>query len=187
MITLTEGQFILLDLIAIFILLFIGTCLVDNHANNKKVTLSQWIFTTLFAILAIIQISNHFILDLRLDKPTVTTSTTFIYDGKNANDSTITQLKHSKTDYYNINRTHYAPTDTRLASILRQPVTLHNEIILTTQKNSNQDFPIQKTTINGKGTIVSKLVLTTHKHIYKSHWFIFTLIEKTYDLTADTQ
>lgn len=188
MITLTEGQLIFLDIIAGMILLFIGACTIDNRAKNKKFTNPQRLLITILTILSIVQISSHFIVDLRLNKPTVTTTTKIIYNGKNGDDSTLTQVKHSDSNYYDIKRTHYAPTDIRLASALKQPITYYNQLILTIISKDNSDFDrdydIQKATVKGKGTIVSKLTLTTHKHIYKNSWSIFALVDKTYELTA---
>lgn len=187
MIALTEGQLIFLDFIAVFMLLFIGASILDNRAENKKFTAPQRILVTCLTILSIVQISSHFIADLRLNKPTVTTTTKVIYNGKNADDSTLTQVKHSKSNYYDIKRTHYAPTDTRLASALKQPITYYNELILTLPSKEtayDRDYDIQKATVKGKGTIISKISLTTHKRIYKNSWSIFALVDKTYELTA---
>lgn len=187
MITLTEGQLIFLDIIASTILLFIGAWTIDNRAENKKFTNPQRLLITILTILSIVQISSHFIVDLRLNKPTVTTTTKVIYNGKNADDSTLTQVKHSNSNYYDIKRTHYAPTDIRLASALKQPITHYNELILTIPSKKtayDQDYDIYKATVKGNGTIVSKLILTTHKRIYKNRWSIFALVDKTYELTA---
>lgn len=188
MIPLTEGQYIFLDFIATFILLFIGASIVDNRAENKKFTNPQRLLITTLTILSIVQISSHFIVDLRLNKPTVTTTTKVIYNGKNPDDSTLTQVKHSKANYYDIKRTHYAPTDIRLASALKQPITHYNQLILTIPSKKtayDQDYDIQKATVKEKGTIVSKLTLTTHKRIYKNRWSIFALVDETYELTAN--
>lgn len=187
MIALTEGQLIFLDLVATFILLGIGASILDNRAENKTFTIPQRVLVTVLTILSVVQISNHFIADLRLNKPTVTTTTKIIYNGKNADDSTITQVKHSDSNYYDIKRNHYAPTDIRLATALKQPITYYNQLILTVPSKKtayDQDYDIQKATVNENGTIVSKLTLTTHKHIYKNPWSIFALVDKTYELTA---
>ena len=132
---------------------------------------------------------NLFNADLPLNKATTTTTTKLIYNGKNVDDNTITRLKHSKTNYYDIKRTHYAPTDTRLASALKQPITHYNELILTLPSKEtayDRDYDIQKATVKGNGSIVSKLTLTTHKRIYKNHWSLFARVENTYELTAET-
>ena len=188
MIALTEGQLIFLDIIAAFILLVIGATIVDNRAENKKFTNPQRVLVTLLTILSIVQISNHFITDLRLNKPTVTTTTKVIYNGKNADDSTLTQVKHSNNNYYDIKRTHFAPTDTRLTSALKQPLTYYNQLILTIPSKDNsdfdQDYAIQKAIVKGDGSIVTKLTLTTHKRVYKNRWSLFALVDETYDLTA---
>jgi hypothetical protein len=187
MIALTEGQLIYLDIILSLILFILATYIIDKWGRNEKYTIREKIVVPLLTITTIFLIGSSFITDLRLNKPTVTTTTKVIYNGKNADDSTITQVKHSKSNYYNIKRTHYAPTDTRLASALKQPITRYNELILTLPSKEtayDQDYDIQKATVNGKGTIVSKLTLTTHKYIYKNRWSLFALVDKTYELTA---
>lgn len=187
MITLTEGQLIYLDIILSLIIFILAIYIIDKWSKKEKYTIREKIVIPLLAITTIFLISNSFITDLRLNKPTVTTTTKVIYNGKNADDSTITQVKHSNNNYYDIKRTHYAPTDIRLASALKQPITYYNQLILTIPSKKtayDRDYDIQKATIKGNGTIVSKLTLTTHKRIYKNRWSIFALVDKTYKLTA---
>ena len=188
MITLTEGQLIYLDIILSLVIFILAIYIIDKWGKKETYTIREKITVPLLAIATIFLISNSFITDLRLNKPTVTTTTKVIYNGKNADDSTITQVKHSKSNYYDIKRTHYAPTDIRLTSALKQPITYYNQLILTIISKDNSDFDrdydIQKATVKGKGTIVSKLTLTTHKRIYKNRWSVFALVDKTYELTA---
>lgn len=188
MITLTEGQLTYLDIILSLVIFILAVYIINKWGRKEKYTIREKIVIPLLAITTIFLISNSFITDLRLNKPTITTTTKIIYNGKNADDSTLTQVKHSDNNYYDVKRTHYAPTDTRLASTLKQPITYYNQLILTimSKDNSdfNQDYDIQKATIKGNGTIVSKLTLTTHKRVYKNRWSIFALVDKTYELTA---
>lgn len=187
MITLTEGQLIYLDIILSLILFILATYIIDKWGKKEKYTIREKIVVPLLAIATIFLIGSSFITDLRLNKPTVTTTTKVIYNGKNADDSTITQVKHSNNNYYDIKRIHYAPTDIRLSSALKQPITRYNELILTLPSKEtayDRDYDIQKATVKGNGTIVSKLTLTTHKRIYKNSWSIFALVDKTYELTA---
>lgn len=188
MIALTEAQLIYLDIILSLIIFILAVYIINKWGKKEKYTIREKIVVPLLAITTIFLISNSFITDLRLNKPTVTTTTKVIYNGKNADDSTITQIKHSDSNYYNVKRTHYAPTDTRLASALKQPLTYYNQLILTVPSKDNsdfdQDYDIQKATVNGNGTIVSKLTLTTHKRVYKNSWSVFALVDKTYELIA---
>lgn len=187
MITLTEGQLTYLDIILSLVIFILAVYIINKWGRKEKYTIREKIVIPLLAITTIFLISNSFITDLRLNKPTITTTTKIIYNGKNADDSTLTQVKHSDNNYYDVKRTHYAPTDTRLASTLKQPITYYNQLILTIPSKKtayDQDYDIQKATINGNGTIVSKLTLTTHKRVYKNRWSVFTLVDKTYELTA---
>ena len=187
MITLTEGQLTYLDIVLSLILFILAIYVIDKWGRKEKYTIREKIVVPLLAITTIFLIGSSFIADLRLNKPSVTTTTKVIYNSKNADDSTITQVKHSNSNYYDIKRTHYAPTDTRLASALKQPITRYNELILTLPSKEtayDQNYDIQKATVDGKGTIVSKLSLTTHKRVYKNRWSVFALVDKTYELTA---
>lgn len=187
MIALTEGQLIYLDIILSFVIFILAIYIIDKWSKKEKYTIREKIVVPLLAITTIFLIGSSFITDLRINKPTVSTTTKVIYNGKNADDSTITQVKHSESNYYDIKRTHYAPTDIRLTSALKQPITRYNELILTLPSKEtayDRDYDIQKATIKGNGTIVSKLTLTTHKHIYKNRWSVFALVDKTYELTA---
>lgn len=187
MITLTEGQLTYLDIILSLIIFILAVYVIDKRGKKETYTIREKITVPLLAIATIFLISNSFIADLRLNKPTITTTTTVIYDGKNADDSTLTQVKHSNNNYYDIKHIHYAPTDIRLASALKQPITHYNELILTIPSKKtayDRDYDIQKATVKGNDTIVSKLTLTTHKRIYKNRWSIFALVDKTYELTA---
>ena len=189
MIPLTEGQLTYLNIILSLVIFILAVYVIDKWGKKETYAIREKIVVPLLAITTIFLIGNSFITDLRLNKPTVTTTTKVIYNDKNADDSTITQVKHSKSNYYNIKRTHYAPTDTRLASALKQPITYYNQLILTIPSKKtayDRDYDIQKATVKGKGTIVSKLTLTTHKRIYKNRWSIFALVDKTYELTAET-
>lgn len=187
MITLTEGQLTYLDIILSLVIFILAVYVIDKWSKKETYTIREKIIVSLLAITTIFLISSSFIADLRLNKPIVTTTTKVIYNGKNADDSTLTQVKHSKANYYDITRTHYAPTDIRLSSALKQPITHYNELILTLPSKEtafDQDYDIYKATVKGNGTIVSKLTLTTHKRIYKNRWSIFALVDKTYELTA---
>ena len=188
MITLTEGQLTYLDIVLSLILFILATYIIDKWGRKEKYTIREKIVVPLLTITTIFLIGSSFITDLRLNKPSITTTTTVIYDGKNADDSTLTQVKHSDNNYYDVKRIHYAPTDIRLSSALKQPITYYNQLILTIISKDNSDFDrdydIQKATVKGKGTIVSKLSLTTHKRIYKNRWSVFALVDKTYELTA---
>ena len=189
MITLTEGQIIYASLITSLILFILALYVIDKYGRNEKYTLREKIIVPLLTISTLFLASNLLIADLPLNKSTTTTSTKIIYNGKNADDSTITRLKHSKANYYDVKRTHYAPTDTRLTSALKEPITHHNELILTLPSKTtiyDQDYDIQKATVKGNGSIVSKIALTTHKHIYKNRWSLFARVENTYELTAET-
>lgn len=189
MITLTEGQLTYLDLVLSLILFILAVYVIDKWGKKETYTIREKIIVPLLAITTIFLIGRSFITDLRLNSPTVTTTTKIIYNGKNADDSNLTQVKHSKSNYYDIKRTHYAPTDTRLTSALKQPITHYNELILTLPSKEtayDRNYDIQKATVKGNGMIVSKLTLTTHKRIYKNRWSIFALIDKTYELTAET-
>lgn len=189
MIALTEGQLIYLDIILSLIIFILAIYIIDKWSKKEKYTIREKIVVPLLAIATIFLISNSFITDLRLNKPALTTTTKVIYNGKNADDSTLTQVKHADSNYYDIKRTHYAPTDTRLASALKQPITHYNELILTLPSKEtayDRDYDIQKATVKGNGSIVSKLTLTTHKRIYKNHWSLFARVENTYELTAET-
>jgi hypothetical protein len=187
MIALTEGQLIYLDIILSLIIFILAAYIIDKWGKKETYTIREKITVPLLAIATIFLISNSFITDLRINKPTVRTTTKVIYNGKNADDSTITQVKHSNNNYYDIKRIHYAPTDIRLATALKHPITRYNELILTLPSKEtayDRDYDIQKATVKGNGTIVSKLTLTTHKRIYKNSWSIFALVDKTYELTA---
>lgn len=189
MIALTEGQLTYLNIVLGLILFILATYIIGKWGKKETYTIREKITIPLLAIATIFLISNSFITDLRLNKPTVTTTTKLIYNGKNADDSTITQVKHSDSNYYDIERTHYAPTDIRLSSALKQPITRYNELILTLPSKEtayDRDYDIQKATIKGNGSIVSKLTLTTHKRIYKNCWSLFARVENTYELTAET-
>lgn len=187
MIPLTEGQLTYLDIILSLVIFILATYVIDKWGKKEKYTIREKIVVPLLAIATIFLIGSSFIANLRLNKPTVTTTTKVIYNGKNPDDSTLTQVKHSDSNYYDIKRTHYAPTDIRLATALKQPITYYNQLILTIPSKKtayDQDYNIQKATVNGNGTIISKLTLTTHKRIYKNPWSIFALVDKTYELTA---
>ena len=187
MITLTEGQLTYLDLVLSLILFILAVYVIDKWGRKETYTIREKIVVPLLAIATIFLIGSSFITDLRLNKPMVTTTTKVIYNGKNADDSATTQVKHSNNNYYDIKRIHYAPTDIRLSSALKQPITRYNELILTLPSKEtayDRDYDIQKATVKGKGTIVSKLTLTTHKRIYKNRWSVFALVDKTYELTA---
>ena len=190
MITLTEGQIIYASLITGLVIFILAVYIIDKYSRNEKYTLCEKIIIPLLTISTLFLASNLLIADLPLNVSTITTTTKIIYNGRNANDSTLTQLKHAKTNYYDIKRTHYAPTDTRLASALKQPITRFNELILTIPSNKNssyyKDYDIQKVTLKGKGPFISKISLITHKRIYKNRWSIFTRVENTYELTAET-
>lgn len=189
MITLTNGQITYFSLVVGFILFILALYIVEKWTKKETWTLREKIVVPLLSISALFLMVNLFNADLPLNNPTVTTTTKIIYNGKNADHSTITQVKHSKANYYDIKRTHYAPTDTRLASALKQPITHYNELILTLPSKEtayDRNYDIQKATVKGKGTIMSKIALTTHKHIYKNRWSIFTRSENTYELTAET-
>lgn len=189
MITLTNGQITYFSLVVGFILFILALYIVEKWTKKETWTLREKIVVPLLSISALFLMVNLFNANLPLNKSTTTTSTKIIYNGKNADDSTITRLKHSKANYYDIKRTHYAPTDTRLASALKQPITHYNELILTLPSKEtayDRNYDIQKATVKGKGTIMSKIALTTHKHIYKNRWSLFARVENTYELTAET-
>ena len=189
MIALTEGQLIYLDIILSLIIFILAVYIIDKWGRKETYTIREKIVIPLLAITTIFLIGSSFIADLRLNKPTVTTTTKVIYNGKNADDSTLTQIKHSNSNYYDIKRTHYTPTDTRLTSALKQPITHYNELILTLPSKETaygRDYDIQKATVKGNGFIVSKLSLTTHKRIYKNRWSLFARVENTYEITAET-
>lgn len=189
MIPLTEGQITYFSLVVGFILFILALYIVEKWTKKETWALRETIVITLLSISALFLMVNLFNADLPLNKSTTTTTTKLIYNGKNVDDNTITRLKHSKTNYYDIKRTHYAPTDTRLASALKQPITHYNELILTLPSKEtayDRDYDIQKATVKGNGSIVSKLTLTTHKRIYKNHWSLFARVENTYELTAET-
>lgn len=189
MITLTEGQIIYASLITGLILFILALYVIEKWGKKERWTLREKIIVPLLTISTLFLMSNLFIADLPLNTSTTTTSTKIIYNGKNADDSTITRLKHSNIDYYDIKRTHYAPTDTRLVSALKAPITHYNETILTLPSKTtiyDQDYTIKKVNLKGNGSNVSKLTLITHKHIYKNRWSLFARIENTYELTAET-
>lgn len=189
MIPLTEGQITYFSLVVGFILFILALYIVEKWTKKETWALRETIVITLLSISALFLMVNLFNADLPLNKSTTTTTTKLIYNGKNVDDNTITRLKHSKTNYYDIKRTHYAPTDTRLASALKQPITHYNELILALPSKEtayDRDYDIQKATVKRNGSIVSKLTLTTHKRIYKNHWSLFARVENTYELTAET-
>ena len=189
MIPLTEGQITYFSLVVGFILFILALYIVEKWTKKETWTLHEKIVVPLLSISALFLIINLFNADLPLNTSTTTTTTKLIYNGKNADNSTITQVKHSDSNYYDIKRTHYAPTDTRLASALKQPITNYNQLILTLPSKEtayDQDYDIQKATVKGKGSIVSKLSLITHKRIYKNRWSLFARVENTYELTAET-
>lgn len=190
MITLTEGQITYFSLITGLVIFILAVYVIDKYGRNEKYTLREKIIVPLLAISTLFLMVNLFTVDLRLNPSTTQTTTKLIYNGKNADDSTITRLTHSKANYYDIKRTHYAPTDTRLTSALKEPITHYNEIILTLPLKENsgyyKDYDIRKITLKGKGSIISKITLTTHKRIYKNRWSLFARIENTYDLIAET-
>ena len=189
MITLTEGQITYFSLVVGFILFILALYIVEKWTKKETWTLHEKIVVPLLSISALFLIINLFNADLPLNTSTTTTTTKLIYNGKNADDSTITQVKHANNNYYDIKRTHYAPTDTRLASALKHPITNYNHLILTLPSKEtayDQDYDIQKATVKGKGSIVSKLSLTTRKRIYKNRWSLFARVKNTYELTAET-
>lgn len=189
MITLTEGQIIYASLITGLILFILALYVIEKWGKKERWTLREKIIVPLLTISTLFLMSNLFIADLPLNKSTTTTSTKIIYNGKNADDSTITRLKHSKANYYDIKRTHYAPTDTRLVAALKEPITHYNETILTLPSKTtiyDQDYTIKKVNLKENGSNVSKLTLITHKRIYKNRWSLFARVENTYELTAET-
>lgn len=190
MITLTEGQIIYASLITGLVIFILALYIIEKWGKKEKYTLREKTIVPLLAISTLFLASNLLIADLPLNASTITTTTKLVYNGKNADNSTLTQLKHAKANYYDIKRIHYAPTDTRLASALKQPITRFNELILTLPSNENssyyKDYDIQKVTLKGKGPFISKITLTTHKHIYKNRWSLFARVENTYELTAET-
>ena len=189
MITLTEGQITYFSLITGLVIFILAVYVIDKYGRNEKYTLREKIIIPLLTISALFLAINLFIADLPLNESTTTTTTKLIYNDKNADDSTITQLKHSEANYYDIKRTHYAPTDTRLASALKQPITHYNELILTIPSKEtayDRDYNIQKATVKGNGLFISKISLITHKRIYKNRWSLFARVENTYELTAET-
>ena len=189
MIALTEGQLTYLDLVLSLILFILAIYVIDKWSQKETYSIREKIVIPLLAITTIFLIGSSFIADLRLNKPTVTTTTKVIYNGKNADDSTLTQVKHSNSNYYDIKRTHYAPTDTRLVSALKEPITHYNETILTLPSKTtiyDQDYTIKKVNLKGNGSNVSKLTLITRKRIYKNRWSPFARVENTYELTAET-
>ena len=189
MITLTEEQITYFSLVIGFILFILALYIVEKWTKKETWALREKIVVPLLTISTLFLAINLFIADLPLNTSTATTSTKIIYNGKNADDSTITRLKHSNIDYYRIKRTHYAPTDTRLVSTLKEPITHYNETILTIPSKTtiyDQDYPIKKVNIKGNGYNVSKLTLITHKRIYKHRWSLFARVENTYDLTVET-
>ena len=190
MIPLTDGQITYFSLVVGFILFILALYVIEKWTKNEKWTLREKIIIPLLSISTLFLMVNLFIADLKLNTSTTQTTTKLIYNGKNADDSTITRLTHSKANYYDIKRTHYAPTDTRLTSALKEPITHYNEIILTLPLKENsgyyKDYDIQKVTLKGKGPFISKITLTTHKRIYKNRWSLFARVENTYELTAET-
>ena len=189
MITLTEGQIIYASLITGLVIFILALYIIEKWGKKEKYTLREKTIVPLLAISALFLASNLLIADLPLNTSTITTTTKLVYNGKNADDSTITRLKHTKTNYYDIKRTHYAPTDTRLVSALKKPITHYNETILTIPSKTtiyDQDYTIKKINIKGNGSNVSKLTLITHKRIYKNRWSIFARVKNTYELTAET-
>lgn len=189
MIPLTEGQIIYASLITGLILFILAVYVIDKYGRNEKYTLREKIIVPLLTISTLFLAINLLIADLPLNQSTTTATTKIIYNGKNADDSTITRLTHSNANYYDIKRTHYAPTDTRLVSALKQPITHYNQLILTLPLKEtayDQDYDIRKVTLKGNGSIVSKITLTTHKRIYKNRWSLFARVENTYNLTAET-
>ena len=189
MITLTEGQIIYASLITGLILFILILYVIEKWTENERWALREKIIIPLLSISTLFLMSNLFIADLPLNTSTTTTSTKIIYNGKNADDSTITRLKHSDIDYYRIKRTHYAPTDIRLVSALKEPITHYNETILTLPSKTtiyDQDYTIKKVNLKGNGSNVSKLTLITRKRIYKNRWSLFARVENTYELTAET-
>lgn len=189
MIPLTEGQITYFSLVVGFILFILALYIVEKWTKKETWALRETIVITLLSISALFLMVNLFNADLPLNTSTTTTTTKLIYNGKNADDSTITQVKHANNNYYDIKRTHYAPTDKRLASALKQPITNYNQLILTLPSKEtayDQDYDIQKATVKGKGSIVSKLSLTTRKRIYKNRWSLFARVKNTYELTAET-
>lgn len=189
MITLTEGQIIYASLVTGFILFILVLYVIEKWANEEKYTLREKIIVPMLSISTLFLMSNLFIADLRLNPSTTQTTTKLVYNGKNADDSTITQVKHANNNYYDIKRTHYAPTDTRLASALKEPITHYNEVILTIPSKTtiyDQDYTIKKVNLKGNGSNVSKLTIITRKRIYKNRWSLFARVENTYELTAET-
>ena len=189
MITLTEGQIIYASLITGLILFILILYVIEKWTENERWALREKIIIPLLSISTLFLMSNLFIADLPLNTSTTTTSTKIIYNGKNADDSTITRLKHSDIDYYRIKRTHYAPTDIRLVSALKEPITHYNETILTLPSKTtiyDQDYTIKKVNLKGNGSNVSKLTLITRKRIYKNRWSLFARVENTYELTTET-
>lgn len=189
MIPLTEGQIIYASLITGLIIFILALYVIDKYGRNEKYTLREKIIVPLLAISTLFLMINLFTVDLRLNPSTTRTTTKLIYNGKNADDSTITRLTHSKANYYDIKRTHYAPTDTRLVSALKEPITHYNETILTLPSKTtiyDQDYTIKKVNLKGNGSNVSKLTLITHKHIYKNRWSLFARVKNTYELIAET-
>lgn len=69
MIALTEGQLIYLDIILSLILFILATYIIDKWGKKEKYTIREKIVIPLLAITTIFLISNSFITDLRLNKP----------------------------------------------------------------------------------------------------------------------
>ena len=76
MIPLTEGQLTYLDIILSLILFILATYIIDKWGRKEKYTIREKIVVPLLAIATIFLIGSSFITDLRLNKPTVTTTTT---------------------------------------------------------------------------------------------------------------
>ena len=78
MITLTEGQLTYLDIILSLIIFILAVYVIDKRGKKETYTIREKITVPLLAIATIFLISNSFIADLRLNKPTITTTTTVI-------------------------------------------------------------------------------------------------------------
>ena len=69
MIPLTEGQLTYLDIVLSLVIFILAVYVIDKWGRKEKYTIREKIVIPLLAITTIFLISNSFITDLRLNKP----------------------------------------------------------------------------------------------------------------------
>lgn len=135
--------------------------------------------------------ANATITACRLTQTHITKSATtkVIYNGKNPDAISVTQIKTAETDAYAKKITTYAPTDTRLVGALKTKLSKTNKLKVTIISGKyDKEFDVRKVYFENTPPqkLASKIKLVTHTTRSKSRWSIFTLVEDDCDLIVET-